>query len=65
MIKVELCQIIIGTPETKSVTVEIPALPPVGAHISHEPSGVNGYVEAVTFYWPENDEPLEIVVRLK
>lgn len=40
-------------PNTKMVSVETPSLPRVGDHVSHEPSGMSGYVKRVSFWWDE------------
>lgn len=51
--------------ELDTVEVEVPALPRVGDYVGHEPSGIVGYVQNVTFYWNEDNEPLHIEVRLR
>jgi hypothetical protein len=54
-----------GTPTLKDAgLLEVPALPRVGDHVSHDPSGTSGYVKSVSFWWPEEGGPLTIEVRL-
>lgn len=48
-----------------SVEVEVPFLPRVGDHISHDPSGISGSVKSAGFWWPEDGGPLQIEVRIK
>lgn len=50
----------------KSVrNVSAPALPRVGDHVSHDKSGVSGYVSDVMFWWDEDGKLRDIQVSLK
>ena len=47
-----------------SIEAEVPALPRVGDHISHDASGVSGYVRSVSFWWDESDNlTIKVSVR--
>jgi hypothetical protein len=48
-----------------SVELEAPALPRVGDHISHDKSGIGGYVNDVTFWWDEKGKLRNIEVAIK
>ena len=52
-------------PDRQSVDVEMPAVPALGSYVSHEPSGIYGYVDAINWYWPEDGSDLIIDVKLK
>jgi len=49
----------------KSVRVEVPALPRVGDHVSHDKAGISGYVKDVMFWWDEKGKLRDIEVSLK
>lgn len=50
----------------KSVVVEMPCVPRVGEHFSHEASGVSGYVAEVDYWFPEGQaDSLSVSIRLR
>ncbi|MCV0395459.1 MAG: hypothetical protein K5872_22185 [Rhizobiaceae bacterium] len=48
-----------------TVDVDVPALPQIGGHVSHDAhDGISGYVKDVAFWWDEKGK-LTIAVQLK
>lgn len=47
-----------------SVEVEVPTTPRIGERLAHEPSGIEGDVRDVTYWWSEDGEfMIRVAVR--
>ena len=54
-----------GSPDNKYVEgIEVPLVPRKGDYLSHDPSGLSGFVDLVMFWWPEDKPGPVVEVRL-
>ena len=51
--------------KVKEAVVDVPSVPRIGEYADHSPSGIAGYVTAVTYWWGGPTAPVDIQVQVK